>query len=937
MAGYIRIAITIFFMFCQSGLLHGQTAALRCVFEVDTVRVNAGQTFSNTLILSNTSGRPLRLFTDAAGTAAKQGLINIPPVIDIGGGERKSFPVKYLANQELLTSVVQSFTIRFRETEGAGSGISATFCVQLDQIAGITLTSSQNEYYLNPQTGLVQLMIQCSNDGVLPAEVRLELTELPEGLDFTLDKSTITLRPGARQLVPVQARNRSGSRQAVDFNVKIDALDLNGKQLASHRIRILNLSSIRRAGLADGPFAKNLNNAAALRYMTISNAASFYQLQANGKIDLSSSDALNYRLNLDYYQQHLQGINLYDTHLDYEGKTWGLKAGNIYENLDYALGGRGVRASLKFGDDRRLSVYGLQNNYMLVSGASPALPGANIAALNYNFLAGDQQQGRLTYLFSDDNYFGQRSHMFSGRTGFRLGNYQQLGLEGGLSNELSDSGNSASGFAGGLSYQFSTQQWQLSSLNYFSSPYFVGLRRGLFQSETRLLHTGTNGAHYGARLSLMTNDPAFQTSRMGFRFLSNRNTINIYELTFGRSAGAFSFDIRPYLLDQRLAGTHYFQPVSTGFNWRSSALRTQVQTGFSLKSHTLNLQTDYGYVFRNTAAGTENRYHSLRLNASYTNNWFGLNGYLQLNPYYLTDALTVISNGRFKIFSIGPNTSFTAFRERLKVQASAQYNDYGASGNKNYSVNGNLRWVLPENWALSADIFYTLIRSGFLSSMTEVALPDARFDTRQFRIGVEKQFAGISHGARKKLELRYFEDKNNNGVAEPGERALSGLTIRANQETAVTNSKGVVKFYNMKAGNYKIEVLNSREWSMQQPLALALGKNKRMDVAVTKTMVLKGRLVMTGKQYLETSPELAGLRVHAADRLGRTFETLTDAGGTYFLHLPEGSYQVSIVAKDLPISIVNARNNVTLEYGNLQQVLDFKFRDERRRIEVVRF
>ncbi|ULT28166.1 hypothetical protein KUH03_17155 [Sphingobacterium sp. E70] len=124
------------------------------------------------------------------------------------------------------------------------------------------------------------------------------------------------------------------------------------------------------------------DNRAALRYINMGKDISVYQLQGDGKIDLNNKDKLSYRMNFDYYQDQ-RTFNLYDTYLDYDTEKWGVKLGNIYENLDQFINGRGVKGTYKFDKRRSLSLYAIQNNYMLFTEMDNPIPGGEIVGVKY--------------------------------------------------------------------------------------------------------------------------------------------------------------------------------------------------------------------------------------------------------------------------------------------------------------------------------------------------------------------------------------------------------------------------------------------------------------------------------------------------------------------------------------------------------------------------
>jgi len=935
-------SLLIFICFCCAFLICNQAVAqqiynVRYSFEKDTIKVSGGQTFSNKLIIENLSDKVVLLSSEAIKTPTLAGMITLPKSINLNAKEKKAFPLKYIADRKTINKNIQAFTV-FIKSDDAQLKIqpAVSFYTLLSDVTGLDISTEQSEFYLNQVTGQSQIMLLCTNRGIVPISFRLALTEVPEGLEFTGEEMSLVLQPGAQQLLPFNARNKLNNKIAADFNVTIQAVDQGGNQLALKRIRIMSVSSVRRYGAGDNPYDENLNNTAALRYLSMSQNSSFYQMQANGKLNLSNNSDLHYRFNLDYYQD-LQGINLYDSYLDYQHKDWGIKIGSIYENLDYALSGRGAKATLNFNEDKSLSIYGMQNNYMLMSQVTNSLEGPTIIAANYAFKTIGDQQGRLTYLHIQNGFFGVSSHQVSGKTAVRLNATQQLDLEGGYSLEKANNRTGKHAAALGINYTLNAGSYQFITNNYYSTSYYTGLHRGLFQSDNRVVKTMEKGT-LSARISILNNSPEYQDIGNRYNFSANKNIINVYEVGYSILMGKINLDFRPYFMDQSLQGMQLLTQLNQDFKWRSSSVRMQANLNFFNNNHSLSINADYGYTYKNTSNEPKPPFHSLRLNSNYSNRLFGFTSYIQLNPYYLSDSFSATENADYKLYSFGPNTSFTLFRNRLNVQLATLYNYYDFTQTKNYALNGSGKWMIKGNWAITADLFYSIMKTKVPFDYYAInSFNSNTFNTRQIRVGIEKQFSGLNKSKGKKLELAYFEDYNNNGIRDPNEKGAEGITVKLNEETARTNSKGTVKFYEVKPGNYTVYVVNSKNWGMQEPISIVITRNKLMEIPLVKTIVLKGKMQVIEKSYQNTSPILSGILVNAKDANGKIYKTLTDASGNYSFYLPAGTYTVFVETEGMSFSIGNSENKVELSPDKPDNQLNFEIKDERRKVGVTRF
>ncbi|OOG15764.1 hypothetical protein BWD42_24095 [Sphingobacterium sp. CZ-UAM] len=910
-------------------------------FERDTIQITSSQTFSNKLNISNRTDRPIELKPTAVNTAALRGLIKLPLSITLKPKETKLFPLKYIADRQTIAEGTQTFTIGF-ESNDPSIKIQEhqSFYTQLAMEQSFLIQTEQAEYYLDQATGQTQFLVRAINRGLVPLTAQLRFPNLSPDLEIIGEIMPFTIAAGGQSLLTFTTRLRKKNTN-VDFDVDIQAIEGGGSVLATDRIRVMTVGSVKRffsnMNLQNQPF----DNRAALRYINLGKDISVYQLQGDGKIDINDKDRLSYRMNLDYYQDQ-RTFNLYDTYLDYDTDKWGVKLGNIYENLDQFINGRGIKGTYKFDHRRSLSLYAIQNNYMLFTEMDNPISGGEIVGLKYAIQSDKNQENSIAYLHSNNDYRGVRSSLFSGKGAIDLGNNNSLFLEGGTSIEQVESGNNRLAVAGGINYNNAFRNYQITSVNYYSSPYYVGLRRGLTQTDSRITMLLDNDRNLSARISYMDNKPKYLTGDRNY-FFNNASRILIYELGYHTGLGKLQLDLRPYFMAQHAAYQNWWEMATNPGNWKSNSLRTVADLNFFTSKHRFSLQTDYGYTYRNTSNRPIAPFHSVRINGNYTNAFFGFNTFIQINPYYLSDLLATSVNSNYSIYSLGPNTQFYAFNNQLHVQFSTMYSYYGFSRSNNLSVNGHVRWQIKDNWNLTADIFYTAISGKSLFLVDPNFPPDPNplnrysFNNRQIRLGIEKNFGRRAGQKGRKLELTFFEDGNNNGINDGNEAKAQAVLVRIGKEVALTDEKGRVKFVDMVAGPYSVQVENGKGWVSQGPINVLMTKNQRLEIPLIKTRPLKGRIKIVENRYLKSRPQLGGIKITAVDRQGKTYSTLSSENGEYMLYLPLGNYRIAVVTEGMPFSIENQNCEIEVKTDKDAVIPDFNYRDERRKVGVKRF
>jgi len=935
-----------FLIFCQL-LTFNLAAQVKYSFVRDTIGIKGGETFANMLKVSNGYTETVVLKQNGKDMLLLRGMIGLPDSLVIKAGESRNFPVKYIASRQTIKSNIQVFNVQLlTDKPGVLVQRSAQFVVQLSDIGGLSIGTEDNEVYLSQLSNQAQVLVRVANNGYVPISFRLQLTGIPDGLEFTGQTMNLTLQPGSQQLLPFIARNKTGVRNAADYTVTIQALDNRNNELASKIIRIVSVSSARRMGLNNEMAGQSLPNSVAIRYASNSTNSSFYQLQSNARMMLGKQSTLDYSINADQYSEgNVKGLTVYNTYADFQSKRWGVKVGNIYENLDFSLGGRGIKANVNFNKSGTLSLYTVDNIYQLINQVSNNPAGARVYAVDYSLPNVGFGERRITAIHSKNEYTGLEASQLSLNTRFKLKEGQVLGFEGGYSLEkpLNYDVSSKKGYAGGINYLLKSEDYNLMSTGYYASPYYTGLRRGILQTDVRLIRKLDDFKSLSAHVNIISSNPTYQNQLNNLLNLGiNKNETYIYEMGYTTKAGALQLNFNPYYMGQHILVNNVSNETTYKRDWKSRSLRFNTGIGYNKGIHSVSLSADYGYTYLNTSDKPVAPYHSLKVNGSYSLPFVGLTGYAQFNPYYLTDALSVSEDKKYTLYAIGPNLHWNGLKNKLNMQVSGMYNYYGFTQSSNYTASGNVRYYLKGHWSVTADFQYTvtkmypIIPVGQVSSSQDLINQNLSYNNRQLRVGIEKQFGRTDRNPVKKLELTYYEDRNSNGSRDAGEAAVAGVLVKINGEVALTNSKGLVQFANMKKDSYKVAITNTKGWSLPEPTEVFLDKNKQLEVPLVKTQALNGRLKVVEDKYKKGTPEFTGIKISAIDENGRIYHTLTDDKGMFCFYLPRNKYIVYIETKGLPFSIDNGRAEVLLQ-GTPVELLTFMYRDQHRKVGITRF
>lgn len=954
MKGFAKTKILLIILLFSG--LYG-SAQVKYAFLRDTISIQSEQTFMNFLNVRNESSKATVLYYDRPNSNLPKALIGLPDSLVLQAGEAKKYPLKFLANRQTIRQNLQSFIVSLRAVSTSGISVIqplASFYTQLKDAEGLSIGLEQDEIYLSQLNDRAQVMVRLVNHGYVPLTFTLNLSGVPDGLEFTGQTMRMTLEPGETQMLPFEAAYRTNFKRSEDFIVTIKAMDDLGNQLGVKMLKVFSITSSRNLGQFS-TLLSNPPNSVSLLYGNLNGSSDYFQFRTNGKTVVNGSSTLEYRLNMDRYsQQDSKTLNVYDSYLDYQTKTWGVKVGSIYESSDFQLYGRGLKANIRVAKNGMLSAMALENNYLLFNGNSFNRQGARIIGADYQENSAGNNLRKISYIYSNDRYTGLNAHQIGMRSDFIVSAQEKLALQAAYTVEQNFIRNTKAqqGASGGINYQRQTDDINISFNSYYSTPYFTGLQRGLFfgdlRTDWKLDRDGYKSLYVFG--NAMINRPKFQPQEGILMFRDFKNAIYNYGLGYQLRKGSFHTNFSPYLMRQSLqtSGYEYKNPENT--DWDASSIRMKVLTGYTKGLYNVSANVDYGYTYLNTSGNPMAPFHSLKINASYTMPLLGFTGTMQFNPYYLTDVLNIGNQTKYRMYNFGPNARVYGWDRKLEFALSALYNYYGYTHNNNYTINAFAKYELRNNWIITAEMQYAVNRQRIfrqeyasaggervdLENPVENYVNNFNVDYRQLRFGVQKKFGRSINTASRKLKLNYFEDHNGNGIKENDEPYVSGLIVKINGESAQTDRKGHVEFGVEEKQRYVVRVNNTKGWSLQEPTIVFTDKNKSLQIPLVKTQALQGKVVVKKNKYVDNSPVLAGIKVSATDPFGRVHQTYTDESGSFIFYLPRNKYVVFIETKGLPFSIDNGTEEVTLK-GSPVDILTFIYNDERRKVGVTRF
>ncbi|RYE18167.1 MAG: hypothetical protein EOP51_22490, partial [Sphingobacteriales bacterium] len=880
---------------------------------------------SSKLKLQNNSNAGVKLKL-AAVTAGN--LLTLPDTITIPAFTSRVLPVKFLPSADLLGSDMPAISIAYTNVS-TGKPVKAVLFIQFQQDVPITLNSPEPVVYINNLTGKAALRFRCVNRGYSNVQVLLKLNINPAGLQVIDPVRTLKLTPGSEQMVEFEATClKLNNSLAPEFNVTAEATNMAGSLLATSIVQVTSLTS-KRADMAVGQYA--VGNTSGLSYTRLNQANGYYTVTANGNTVPGSSNQLSYNLNVNYYDR-LNTIDAYDTWVSYSNKNFTVLAGNLMDNLDFSLFGRGIKLSVKAGANSNIDVYGMQNSYLLYTQAANHIPFSSTYALNYSFKKENGMQCNIAALFNYNPFTGVQTRFLNSRANVVKNKTHELDVRGGVSYETLKASNSAhTGIAAGADYAYRNGRFDVTLNNYYSSAYYSGLQRGVLQLNERLTYRAGSSVSVFGRYSLLNNKPLYMVDTLTIN-QGLYNDMTIYEAGLNLRKGSLSLTMHPYLLNQALNQTSggAFTRINGLLN--SSSKRIGVDLIYSLRGgRQLYVLSDMGFTQSSNTDLKKQRYQSLRIIATYSDKWWGLHSLIQKAPYYLSEeAIASRTDGGYYACSFGPDVHFSAFNKKLAVNVSNYFNYTSYNKNRSNSLNGRVQYQVKNGWAVSGQVFYNSYST--LSNGQNL----------QTRLGVVKQFTRNNVPGGKKLKVSFYDDINNNNRWDDNERAIEGVVVNIAQEgkadnqkqlTTVTGKKGTIEYVDLKKGYYSVYLLRTNGWHLATPVNINLADDKKMDVPLVKSGRLAGKVKAVKQEYITSKPLLEGIKIVATSDQNTVFTTLTNENGEFELPLPVNRYHISADVDPKRYTVSNQAQIVAVKKEN-NETLQFDLTDEGRKVVV---
>lgn len=879
-------------------------------------------------------------FTGDLSFNASRGLLVLGDTkrpVTLKAGERRFFPLRIRVNAD--ADAGQSVLITSLTTEEGVSMAQAKTIFEIQEHRNIILHALTHRELIQHAGDSIRVPVQIRNTGNTDEEIRI-VASIPQfhgQSDREFRTLNLYLQPLSDTTIIVRYLVDRQMLQAQEpFDINIAGLYEDSDVFGHVRVNVQNASANRSYFRPTDPldyWDPNQNQIALTARNLMSNQPS-WQLQGNAT-HLTKKGEIDFRFNLHQWAWD-QTPSLNNTWFRYKQQNKAFTIGNISENLDKNIYGRGLKIHLgDSAETRQVDVGFVDKSYNLIGAdyGQQWFDGYSVFVKMENGRQYDATKKHNAFMIYDvDPRENSESIMYSGNFEWINPNIRRNNLQllwgGGLSRSLQDSTSSIvkPSIAGGLVYTTQLGEYHISSNNYVSTGYYPGTRKGFIQLNQRINRNFN-------RLSIWGNYNYSQFEPKSFhihQYYQNFNRASRGELgvnlpisNYIQLSFAPRYESEEGLYMRNALAQRFAQDnlrVNTRLNWRSKNSKhfTSLinETGWTTNA---NFDQSEAWHFR----------HSL----SYQFQRFNLTGQYQRGNFTIFENLYQTDLEQTPIrASASANWSNEYVNKRLQIQAGASFMSDQFAG-ESYSGFSRLQFSFNRTAVFAYGQLYQYYNNSYFSGPTvslQAGITQKLPDNRRTQ--------GVKAG---KISISMFYDNNNNGIFDAGDTWAEGKSILIANTLFQADSRGEINYAKVPRGTYDLIIPVQQGWYAPARTILLDGRSKKWEIPLTRASTLKGRITYNfdPRISLDAHTTLEGFTVRVRAKNGFTTIARTDNSGQYTLFLPEGSYEIFLDEREFPanVYIENALQSIIVEAGVINTAPVFELKVKERTIEIKRF
>jgi len=785
---------------------------------------------------------------------------------------------------------------------------------------------------INPEDS-VRVEVAVNNSGNTYQEVTLvfnvpNLRESPAFTEMKIVMAPMEQKRFVHSFIPSANLLSSGQ-----FSVYVTGMKGREKTIfGSKTITVQNVFTDRRYVDANParslyPGQGSVDNSVTLSYRQYNALSNMMQLQGGGYMNLPAG-YLHLKGNI-YKYNSVQTPMVTNTALMYKLHENEFTVGNVSEQTELPLFGRGAKVLLSTGDRRKTLTFGAVDQHFDLIGVQPWFSEYYSFYIQGALGANNSDKGvKTTYIYQRNPY--EKAIYNVGGLQWRglLGKNWSIHLEthGALSSYEQIPDSKFSG-AAELRYRGNLPSGvTLDGSGYYSDGYFPGSRKGtlsLTQGVSKRLSgntylSGNIGYNRTAPKSYAYNYDYRSENSYGSIVLSLPKLRKITSSLYYRHQGESSSSYVSWFDEGNVSGDVRMASHRMGWQWRWQSPNAR---------HSLFGTLEGGFFADPLGNGRPGQgkttlnwsYQGVMIDASYQKGAYYLYEYMMARQQdkefnRFTSSLSINKNISKKfLFSSGINYSHDVYQGSVP------------------SANLTASFFAKENMAFFMNAYwyrYTFINSTNIFNV---------------QVGVTWNFSKVQpvNGRKSKMVAQLYYDHNANNRYDKGDEPASGYLLNIDNKAFISDKEGKVRYSLVPYGDYTVRPMQAGRWFFNQKNITVGSARTAISIPLKQGGTLRGSIrYISDENSVEIVQRHEGLRFVITNADGETVQTVvTGADGKFTTFLPMGTYTIGLNIKTLPehTECKDYSRTFTVEAGKTVILDPFEIEVKERKVNMKRF
>lgn len=769
-------------------------------------------------------------------------------------------------------------------------------------IRSLVLQDLSGQQYLQKVGDSLRLRFLVRNVGTTDENIKILVSSPNKIGNSIFQEKQISLSAGQDSIIYSAMYVQKYMLDMEVFMVSVNGLYSSNDFFGSINIPFQNLSSNRNFNKLRGYSNSSIysRNYISFQVNDLFAQQKNYYLNSEGQYRLYHGN-LRYAVALNLLENYDPILN--NTYLEYEKGKSTVTLGNIQENLDAPLYGRGIKYTLKdTATGQSYSVGAVERAIDLLGFYSSRAPGVSAFAkiiLADNKPEKKRYEGQLYY--DKNNLDSTRSLLWTNSFDLLKQKYadrlQIQGFFGAGVNQFSGSLHTVDSIrpslATGLKINYKAKSWSFSSDNFISGNYYPGSRRGAAQFYQRI-NRRVNKFSLGAGYTFSRSTPEY----INLRFNNLISQTIRYDLNFGIPFSTFiNGSINPSYTSEKgsyisLQGIESLQSES----WIGTVLANLRSRNYR---HSIFLSFEPGMI--RSGRDKVSRF-ALRSNLNYSYGNIGIYGTYQKGNFQIYDVLssTLMNIKDNTRLSLGGRFQKDILEKKLHINVGANYNLNKGYADA-YTINTSFDYRLFKNTLLSTNFQYSV----YLAKQAEP------YHYNNLRLGVRQNLRSADLESKStptgNIKVFCFYDNNDDGIFDTGDEKAADYGFSIGNTFFITDHQGISSFKNLPFGNYVLFFPLKDEY---QAASFTFKMNARgttvLQIPLNRTGRIEGTVELNYDPQLsvKVAVSLDQFRVMVRDSTGKLAIAKVDKFGSYQLNLAAGKYEIFMDKESLPESII---------------------------------